>query len=166
MSCENNHRLFFLRYSSSQGMNNTHWSEKGYILRTYNLRSSHSGCWTYRSETQNAINLFFFHQLGNTSTTVPCGQKRCGFGSVLQAVRPSLLSCQEDLSALPQFCLINQLARPVGFPASRLPCQIAQEKEQKISLSLHSFSLCYHLSIRSLFCAQLRNVTECLSFSS
>lgn len=60
--------------------------------------------------------------------------------------------------------------QPAAFPASRLPCRIAQyiwSERKKRSLSDNgSFTLCYHLSIRSLFCAQLGNLTEHLSFSS
>lgn len=106
--------------------------------------------------------------LGNTNTLVPCGQKKGGFGWVLEAVGPFLLSCQEHLSALPQFCLINQLCQPVGFPAWRLPYQITQLLWGRIKriLRLCCLSLCHHPSIRSLFCPQLVNLTECLFFNS
>lgn len=49
----------------------------------------------------------------------------------LKAIRPFLFSCQENLSALPQFGLINQLCQLVGFPAWKLPCQITLKRKKK-----------------------------------
>lgn len=59
-----------------------------------------------------------------------------------------------------------------ALPTGRVSCLKAplpnnfEEKEKRSILWLPSFSLFYHLSIRSLLCAQLVNLTECLSFSS
>ena len=119
------------------------------------------------TQKQDSDCKFFF--LHNWKYKQTCGQNGGVFGWVLKADGPPFHPCQEHLSGLPQLCLINQLRRPVGFPAWRLPCQIAEQlwrERKKRILRLLCFSLCYHLSIRSLFCAQLVNLTECLSFSS
>ncbi len=70
---------------------------------------------------------------------------------------------------------VTVLSNKPAPPTGRVSCLKAplpnntvtlKRKRKKRILRLHCFSLCYHLSIRSLFCAQLANLIECLSFNS
>lgn len=120
---------------------------------------------THKRDSKLWVNLFFFNMFGNTSALVPCGQQKGGCGWTLEAVGPFLLSCQEHLSALPQFCLINQVCQTATFPAWEK--RKIEKKENKRVFSGNAASLHnHHLSIRCLFCPQLVNLSERLSFSS
>lgn len=105
--------------------------------RGASLEGAFCSLFTHINETQTAADTSLFNVLGNTSALVPCGQKK-GWFWCWKPSAPFLLSCQEHLSALPQFCLINQLCRPVGLPAWRLPYQITQELWRKKKENSHA----------------------------
>lgn len=95
---------------------------------------------------------------------LPCGQKGGGFGVPESHPPFSLLLSGESVSSA------TVRSNKPALPTGRVSCLKAplpnnfEEKEKRSILWLPSFSLLYHLSIRSLLCAQLANLTECLSF--
>lgn len=95
---------------------------------------------------------------------LPCGQKGGGFGAPESHPPFSLLLSGESVSSA------TVRSNKPALPTGRVSCLEAplpnnfEEKEKRSILWLPSFSLLYHLSIRSLLCAQLANLTECLSF--
>lgn len=136
--------------------------------RGASLEGAFCSLFTHINETQTAADTSLFNVLGNTSTLVPCGQKK-GWFWLSAGSRQPLSPLLSGASVSSATVLSNKPALPTSWASSLkapLPNNTETLKKEEREFSCYAASLCAIISIRSLFCPQLVNLTECLSFSA